>query len=61
MKTIEVTLVSGQRILIPTSNIARITPISNEDFDAKTRIELKVGGVELVMESIAEVNKQMNT
>lgn len=57
MKFLRLTYANGQKIEIPESSIIKMTEILNEDFVAKTRIELKNGEVELVVETIDEIKK----
>ena len=56
MKMLNLTYANGGKVCINPDEISGIHPILNEDFVAKTRIELKNGKEILVMETIEEIH-----
>ena len=54
MKMLNLTYANGSKVSINSDEISSMHPILNEDFVAKTRIEIKGNDV-LVMETIEEI------
>lgn len=57
MCSLKLTYADGRKIEIIANNIVKMTSILNDDYVAKTRIELNNGDIELVVETIDEINK----
>ncbi|MBP3496874.1 MAG: hypothetical protein J6K33_03465 [Alistipes sp.] len=57
MSSLKLTYADGRKIEIIANNIVKMTSILNDDYVAKTRIELNNGDIELVVETIDEINK----
>ena len=55
MKMLNLTYANGSKVSINPDEILGIHPILNEDFIAKTRIEIKNGKDILVVETIEEI------
>ena len=55
MKMLSLTYANGSKVSINSDEISSMHPIINEDFVAKTRIEIKNGKDVLVMETIEEI------
>lgn len=56
MRMLNLTYANGGKVYVNPDEISCIHPILNEDFVAKTRIELKNGKEILVMETIEEIH-----
>lgn len=57
MKLLNLTLSDGQSITINSERINGMSPIINEDYDAKTRISLKDNTEINVVELISEIER----
>lgn len=55
MKMLNLTYANGSKFSINSDEISSMHPILNEDFVAKTRIEIKNGKDVLVVETIEEI------
>lgn len=61
MKFIKLNLADGQSISINPAQIIDMQQIIHEDYDAKTRIYLENGKDYLVVETVNEIEKIINT
>lgn len=61
MKIIKLNLADGQSISINAAQIIEMQPIIHEDYDAKTHIYLENGKDYLVLETVNEIEKIINT
>ncbi len=61
MKLIKLNLADGQSISINSAQIIKMQPIIHEDYDAKTYIYLENGKDYLVVETVNEIEKIINT
>ena len=61
MNFIKLSLADGQSISINPAQIIDMQPIIHEDYDAKTHIYLENGKDYLVVETVNEIEKIINT
>lgn len=59
MKILNLSYVNGCKVSINFDEISVMHPIINEDFEAKTRIELKGGDTILVVETIEAIQHML--
>lgn len=59
MKILNLSYANGCKVSINSNEISVMHPIINEDFEAKTRIELKDGETILVVETIEAIQHML--